>query len=165
MKVTHPVDAELLMAGRDGADGLGLRVWLRMTSCISLIDDGIRRRLREEFNTTRPRFDCLAHLASAPDGLTLGTLSRRMMVSNGNVTGIAKRLIADGLVHRRPHPEDRRVTRVALTEKGVEAHRAMAAAYEDCVNDLLSGLDDADREVLATVLSLLRNSILARQDD
>jgi DNA-binding MarR family transcriptional regulator len=164
MDATPSVDVESVMLGRSDLDGQGLRVWLRMASCVALMDEGIRRRLRADFNTTRPRFDFMAHLASAPQGLTLGELSRRMMVSNGNITGIAKRLIDDGLVQRQPHPQDKRVTLVALTGDGITAHAAMAAAHESCVDEMLSGLDEADREVLLTVLSLARESIKSRQD-
>jgi DNA-binding MarR family transcriptional regulator len=162
MSLTHPTDAELIMVGRDVGDALSLRVWLRMTSCVSMIDDEIRRRLREQFGTTRPRFDFMAHLAGVPEGLTLGELSQRMLVSNGNMTGIAKRLMDDGLIERLPHAADKRITRVSLTEKGIKQHRAMADAYEHCVEEMLNALDEPDKEVMLTVLSMLRNSVATR---
>ncbi|MEM8877139.1 MAG: MarR family transcriptional regulator [Pseudomonadota bacterium] len=162
MNATYPIDAELLLAGRDDISDPALRVWLRISSCVALIDEELRRRLREGFGTTRPRFDFLAHLASAPDGLTLGELSQRMMVSNGNMTGLAKRLLQEGLIERRPEVTDRRITRVVLTEDGAEAQAAMAQTYEDCVSDLLTDLDHADKEVLLTVMSLLKSSVKSR---
>lgn len=162
MELAHPVDAELLLSRRDSVSDSSMRIWLRMSSCVALIDEEIRRLLREEFQTTRPRFDFKAHLASAPDGLTLGELSQRMMVSNGNMTGIAKRLLDDGLIQRHIDMNDRRITRVSLTPRGEELHADMAEAYEGCVSRLLSDLDDADKEVFLTVLSLLKNSALQR---
>ena len=162
MNIPYPVDAELLLSGRDDISDPALRVWLRISSCVALIDEALRRRLREGFGTTRPRFDFLAHLASAPDGLTLGELSQRMMVSNGNMTGLARRLMQEGLVKRRPDITDRRITRVVLTRDGAKAQAAMAKVYEECVSDLLTDLDHADKEVLLTVMSLLKKSVKSR---
>ena len=61
----------------------------------------MRRRLRDSFDVTLPRFDLMAQLDRAPNGMTLGELSQRMMVSNGNVTGLVDRLVAQGLLARR----------------------------------------------------------------
>ena len=62
----------------------------------------------------------------APGGLTMGQLSRRLMVSNGNVTGLIDRLVGEGLVIREPDPQDRRIQRVALTKSGTAAFAKMA---------------------------------------
>ena len=86
-----------------------LRLWLRLLACSTTIEREIRRRLREEFDTTLPRFDLLAQLERAPKGMTLGEVSRRMMVSNGNITGLVERLVEDGQVSRTALPSDRRV--------------------------------------------------------
>ena len=67
-----------------------LRLWLRLLTCTTLIEGEVRRRLRQEFDVTLPRFDLMAQLDKAPGGMTLGELSRRMMVSNGNVTGLVR---------------------------------------------------------------------------
>src|ERR1700738_5660109 len=65
--------------------GNELRLWLRLLTCTTLIEGEVRRRLRQEFDVTLPRFDLMAQLDKAPGGMTLGELSRRVMVSNGNV--------------------------------------------------------------------------------
>ncbi len=76
----------------------------------------MRNGLRETFDITLPRFDLLAQLDRAPDGMTMGELSDRLMVSNGNVTGLAERLVSEGLVARpalaaRPPREPRQARR------------------------------------------------------
>ena len=77
-----------------------LRLWLRLLTCTQLIEKQVRGQLREQFDTTLPRFDLMAQLERNPDGLKMNELSRRMMVTGGNVTGITDQLVAEGLVER-----------------------------------------------------------------
>ena len=77
-----------------------LRLWLRLLTCTQLIEKQVRHQLRTEFDTTLPRFDLMAQLERAPDGMKMNELSRRMMVTGGNVTGITDQLVAEGLVER-----------------------------------------------------------------
>ena len=112
------VDLETALAGTPVGHKTDLRLWLRMLSCVNLIQAEIRRRLREQFSTTLPRFDLLAQLERVPDGLTLGEISRRMMVSNGNITALAFSLVKEELVERRSNPADRREQRLFLTPNG-----------------------------------------------
>jgi DNA-binding MarR family transcriptional regulator len=106
-----------------------LRLWLRLLTCTNLIEREIRRRLAEKFKTTLPRFDLFAQLERAPTGMTLGDLSRRMMVTNGNVTGLVDRLLESGHLERFSLPNDRRVQIVKLTVKGRTAFARMANAH------------------------------------
>jgi DNA-binding MarR family transcriptional regulator len=113
----------------------------------------VRRRLRLHFETTLPRFDLLAQLERAgPEGLTLGEVSRRMMVSNGNVTGIAARLVAEGLVARRANPADRRAGTLRLTPRGRREFARQSAAHEDWIAELLAGLAPAEQAALHRLL-------------
>ena len=112
-----PLDAETKVAERPADHEAELRLWLRLLTCTTLIEGEVRRRLRDEFDVTLPRFDLMAQLDKAPNGMTLGELSQRMMVSNGNVTGLAERLVEQGLLDRRPSPNDRRAQIVSLTGK------------------------------------------------
>ena len=99
-----PLDAETKVAERPGDHEAELRLWLRLLTCTTLIECEIRQRLRAEFDVTLPRFDLMAQLDKAPNGMTLGELSQRMMVSNGNITGLVDRLTEQGLIRRRPAP-------------------------------------------------------------
>lgn len=129
-----------------------LRLWLRMLACTQLIEHRVRSRLREQFDTTLPRFDLMAQLERSPDGLKMNELSRRMMVTGGNVTGIADQLEAEGLVERLAVANDRRALCIRLTEAGRNAFAEMAAVHEGWIVDALSGL--SEREV-ATLHKLL----------
>src|SRR3979490_3504754 len=81
--------------------GNELRLWLRLLTCTTLIEGEVRSRLRERFDVTLPRFDLMAQLDKVPEGMTLSDVSKRMMVSNGNVTGLVERLVASRAPARR----------------------------------------------------------------
>jgi len=100
------------------ADKPNLRLWLRLLTCANMIETEVRSRLRAEYDVTLPRFDLMAQLEKSPDGLTMSELSRRLMVSNGNITGIVDRLVAEKLITRTPNPNDRRAQFVRLTRGG-----------------------------------------------
>lgn len=136
-----------------------LRLWLRLLTCTMLVESRIRSRLRERFATTLPRFDLMAQLERHPEGLRMGELSQRMMVTGGNVTGITATLVAEGLVERRAIPGDRRAQAVRLTASGKQAFDAMAAEHERWVRELLGGLSPADRDRLHALLGRLKKSI------
>lgn len=136
-----------------------LRLWLRLLTCSTLIEKSIRARLAAAFDTTLPRFDVLAALERAPEGLQLGELSSSLLVSKGNVTGVIARLVAEGLVDRRVDRNDTRVARVSLTEAGHAAFRAMAAAHEAWVEEMFHGLDQDDQVQLMAILTRLRRTL------
>lgn len=134
------------------SDRLQLRVWLRLLTCTNLMEGRVRQALHQSFGVTLPRFDVLAQLERAPEGLTMGALSRRLMVSGGNVTGLVDRLVEEGLVERRPVPGDRRAQIVRLSEAGKQSFGAMLPRHRRWIEDMLSGLN---REEMATLLALL----------
>ncbi|MDR5745618.1 MarR family transcriptional regulator [Caballeronia sp. LZ029] len=125
-----------------GADShMGLRLWLRMLTTTNLVQAELRKRLRTEFDTTLPRFDLMAQLERHPEGLKMTELSRRMMVTGGNVTGITDQLEKEGLVSRYTDPNDRRSTSVRLTPQGRTAFDKMATAHEQWVVEMFGGLE------------------------
>ena len=142
-------------------DKLELRVWLRLLTCANLIETRVRAGLREEFDVTLPRFDVLAQLDRAPAGLSMGELSDRLMVSNGNVTGLIDRLVAEGHVARLPAPSDRRQSRVKLTPAGKRAFDAMTPRHERWIDDLLAGLSRTEMAQLLELLAKLKQSAVA----
>ncbi|MDR6819262.1 DNA-binding MarR family transcriptional regulator [Neorhizobium sp. 2083] len=135
------VDLEIIVQGVQGRSKPELRLWLRMLSTTKLISQEIRRRLRTEFGATLPQFDLMAQLYREKDGLRLGELSRRTMVTNGNVTGLVERLEADGYVQRLTPDGDRRVTVAKLTDAGTMLFAAMAAAHEGWLQDMMADVD------------------------
>jgi len=133
-----------------------LRLWLQMLKATRHIENRLRENMRNTFSTTLPRFDVLAMLDRVPEGLKMSELSSRLMVSNGNVTGIIDRLVKDGLVVRVPIEGDRRATLVRLTQRGREAFAEMAATHEAWVDELFAPLGQDDIERAMEMLALLR---------
>jgi DNA-binding MarR family transcriptional regulator len=123
------------------SDHAALRLWLRMLSCTTQVEAEIRRRLRSRFDTSLPRFDYLAQLHRYPEGLKMRDLSRSLMVTGGNVTGLTDDLERDGLVVRESSPTDRRSWIVRLTAEGRRSFEAMAKEHERWVIEIFGQLD------------------------
>jgi DNA-binding MarR family transcriptional regulator len=153
-----PLDSETKAAERPGDHQAELRLWLRLLTCTTLIEGEIRSRLREGFDVTLPRFDLMAQLDKAPNGMTLGELSQRMMVSNGNVTGLVERLVSLNLVERKPAPNDRRAMIVTLTAEGRRTFRSLARTHEDWIADIFADLSQAEMDTLMKLLAKTKTS-------
>lgn len=136
----------------DPASKERLRLWLRLLRASRQIETELRERLRLEFGTTLPRFDVLAALYRNSTGMLMSELSRHLMVSNGNVTGIVDRLVADKLVTRTSRQGDRRASIVQLTPLGHESFGQMAAAHETWVDELLSAFSPNQAQQLVHLL-------------
>jgi DNA-binding MarR family transcriptional regulator len=141
-------------------DHRALRLWLRMLTCTQMIERQIRNELRLRFATTLPRFDLMSQLERHPEGLKMNELSRRMMVTGGNVTGITDQLAKEGLVERQPLPTDRRAFRVKLTRAGSRAFAEMAREHETWVVGLLSGLTRREHQDLLGLLAKVKRHAL-----
>lgn len=165
----NPVTDPLPMSDRTSApdqesraresDHLALRLWLRLLSCTQRIETPLRKRLRDRFDGSLPRFDLMAQLDRHPQGLKMRELSERLMVTGGNVTGLTDRLVQEGLVERQEDASDRRAFSVRLTEEGRRQFRTMAREHEDWVAELLGGLDPAAQASLFDLLGRLKTSL------
>jgi DNA-binding MarR family transcriptional regulator len=156
---TAALDAETKIAEAPGDHKAELRLWLRLLATNTLIETEIRRRLRERFGVTLPRFDLMAQLERKPHGMTLGELSQRMMVTNGNVTGLVDRLLAEEVILRKQHKSDRRSHIVSLTEKGRRQFARMAKEHENWIATMFGGLSQSDAAMLTTLLGKLKTSV------
>ena len=160
--MSNTVDSEQkrdLESSLHAEDKLELRVWLRLLTCSNLIERHVRSGLRYNFKTTLPRFDVLAQLDRAPDGMTMGQLSSHLMVSNGNITGLIDRLVQEDLVTRSPAPADRRTQMVRLTINGKVALDDMLPVHEAWIADLMAGMGREDMADLLEVLARLKGSL------
>ena len=129
-----------------------LRLWLKLLKTSSIIEAELRRRLREQFGSTLPRFDVMSALARTPEGLKMSEISSLLKVSNGNVTGIVERLVEDGHALRLAVPGDRRANRVKLTAAGSKAFADLAAEHEGWIDDMLGELGPGQIETLSDLL-------------
>ncbi len=143
-----------------GDDHRALRLWLRLLTCTHLIEREVRARLRARFDTTLPRFDLMSQLWRYPEGLKMNELSRHLMVTGGNVTGIVDPLEKAGLVERADDPVDRRAWRVRLTRAGRREFAAMARTHEEWIVELLDGLSRREHAELYRLLGRMKQATM-----
>lgn len=141
-----------------------LRLWLRLFSCSNMIEQRMRNLLKEKFGTTLPRFDFMSLLYRFDEGLSMGELSRWLMVSNGNVTGVAERLEKEGMIKRVPSPTDRRSQIVTMTRKGRAAFEEWAGEHECWITDLFGELNAAEKGQLIDLLAKVKDSVAHSED-
>jgi len=141
-------------------DHHALRLWLRLLTCTQLIERAVRARLRDRFGTTLPRFDLMSQLWRYPEGLKMNELSRHLMVTGGNITGIVDPLEKDGLVERTAEPADRRAYRVRLTRAGRKAFAEMARTHEEWIVELLAGFSRREHAEIYKLLGRLKQVTL-----
>ncbi len=146
-------------------DKEGLRLWLRIVSCSQMVEQEIRTMLREKYDTTLPRFELMAALDRVPDGLTMGELSGWLMVTKGNVTGIAERLSEDGYIKRTPTPTDRRSFCVTLTPKGKKHFKEIENAYEQLLDRLFAEVSLDDSDMFTGVLARVKEAVEEIRDE
>ena len=139
-----------------------VRLWLRLFSCTAAIEKQVQRRFAER-GTTLARFDLLAALDRAGEGMTMGALSRALLVSNGNVTQLVQKLGREGLVRISPSPADRRASIVRLTARGRAEFAALAAAHTDWIDATIGAMDAPARETLYSALGDLKRSLAKGQ--
>ncbi|WP_434725081.1 MarR family winged helix-turn-helix transcriptional regulator [Mesorhizobium sp. RIZ17] len=140
-----------------------LRLWIRLLRASRTIEAELRERLKKEFDTTLPRFDVMAALYRVPEGMLMSDLSRFLLVSNGNVTGIVDRLVSEGLVTRSRRNGDRRTSMVRLTDDGTKSFAAIAAAHESWVGELLGNVSEDEARRLAGMLKSFRSNWEGRE--
>ena len=144
--------AESVAADSAAAAKSRLRLWIRMLRLTRAIESELRDNLRSEFTATLPRFDVMAALYRFPGGMLMSQLSRYLMVSNGNVTGIVNRLVSDGFVERTLRDGDRRTSVVRLSARGMRDFESMARAHESWVDRIFANLSPQEAERLADQL-------------
>jgi len=134
-----------------------MRTHLRIATCYNLLMREARQTIAQRWQLTLPQFDVLAELARAE-------LSRLLLVTSGNLTGIVDRLEEHQLVERRPDVKDRRVIRVALTDKGRRLTDEVLPAHAADIEDILSFMPRGALTQLSELLGLLRDGLHARAD-
>ena len=140
-----------------------LKMWIRLLGVTRAAESELREFLRVGHETTLPRFDVMAALYRAPEGMLMSDLSRFLLVSNGNVTGIVDRLVSEGLVARARRNGDRRTSMVRLTEEGTKSFATIAAAHEGWIGELLGKVSEEDARRLTGMLTSFRSNWEGRE--
>lgn len=152
---------DLAPAGGEGQ--LQGRLWLRLLACTNVVLGRLRRGLRDEFGMTLPAFDLMVQSQRSPNGPTMSELSRRLMVTKGNVSALVERLKAKGLVECRSNPSDGRVQHVHLTEAGQALLAPMLPVAQAWLVELMAGMDDAALTELHELLGRFKATVVANE--
>lgn len=142
-----------------------LSLWVRLITNSNIIEKEVRNLFRSEFGVTLPRFDLMSTLYRETGGLTMGELSKRLLVSNGNVTGIVERLQKEGLVKRWVLPTDRRIYSVGLTTKGRTDFKEQADRHKEWIKDILGNLNDDDLSPMIEMMDNMREALRTRKEN
>ncbi len=140
-------------------DHIELKLWLRLFSCTTQIEDQIKQRLRDQFQISLARFDYMAQLFREPNGLNMSDLSNNLMVTRGNITGLTDELERDGLVIREASPDDRRSWVIKLTPIGYSQFKKMAEVHEKWILEFFSELDPSTIQQMYQVLGKIRHHV------
>jgi DNA-binding MarR family transcriptional regulator len=93
------------------------------------------------------------------DGLSPGEVARRLGLATPTITRAATRMEAAGLLRREPHPDDRRVVRLRLTDRGRALEKAIDAEMSQLTDRALASLTAAERDSLVSALQLVRRNL------
>jgi len=129
-----------------------LRAWVRLLQVHKTVLAEARDELQGDI--TLPRFDLLASL-DREDGQTQTSLSRYLLATAGNLTGLVDRAERDGLVMRRADPADRRLTRVYLTSRGRKLYADATRRHARRIDARFASLEDGELEELIRLLDKL----------
>lgn len=138
---------------------LELRVWLRLLGCTNIILRNLRSNLKERFSVSLPRFDLLAQVARPRLGPSLSELSRRLLVTKGNITDIVVRLEAEKLIERRRDAADGRIQYVFLTDSGRDLLNEMLPAHDLWLKEIMRGLSREELSTLYQALGILTSTL------
>lgn len=136
-----------------------IRLWLYLLSTVKIIESELQLRMRNNFNSSLSRFDILSQLERNPEGIRMGLLSELIIVTAGNITGLATRLEKDGLIVRLPDPDDRRASIIKITQTGLDLFYEMKTQHQAWINELLAGIKSEDKEILSSLLSSTKSKV------
>ncbi|WP_067667263.1 MarR family winged helix-turn-helix transcriptional regulator [Nocardia miyunensis] len=93
------------------------------------------------------------------DGLTPGEVAKRLGLSTPTITRAATRMEAAGLLRREPHPTDRRLVRLHLTDRGRELEATIEHEMAGLTDRALAGFDDDERVAVVRALGRIRRNL------
>ncbi|RCK72614.1 MAG: Transcriptional regulator, MarR family [Ignavibacteriae bacterium] len=136
---------------------LALSLWVKLTRAYTVVQQKAAEDIRKK-GLTVPQFavlECLGHLGE----LSIGELTKKQLVTGGNMTLVLDNLEKEGLIKRKRLEENRRMVKVSLTEKGKQKFYKYFLPHAQFISQLLSVLSQNEQEKLANLLKKLGKSI------
>ncbi|MDI6804887.1 MAG: MarR family transcriptional regulator [Bacteroidota bacterium] len=132
---------------------LTLDLWVKLSRAFAAVNKKATKDI-EKYGLTEPQFgvlECLGHLGQ----LSIGELTRKQLVSPGNMTVVVDNLEKGGLVKRSHEPGNRRVVKVQLTPRGVKKFEEVFFKHAQYITHLTSVLTEKEATILAKLLKKL----------
>ncbi|MBI3189342.1 MAG: MarR family transcriptional regulator [Ignavibacteriales bacterium] len=123
-----------------------LTMWVKLVRAATTMGKRSRENI-ESFGLTEPQFGVFETLGHKGP-LLLGELSKKRLVSGGNITCVVDNLEKEGLVERVHSKDDRRAILVRLTQKGKKLFEEIFTQHAEHITKLASVLSDAEQEEL-----------------
>lgn len=141
---------------RIGQDDLKTRLMNRMTAISSQLTHELNYRMKQELELSLAKYEVLLAIDRSENGqVTMSNLSRKLLVSNANMTGMTSRLQIDGFVEKKALASDRRIFSVALTETGKRILQNAEIKHRIWVNELTAPLNAEEIGILNALFDKL----------
>jgi DNA-binding MarR family transcriptional regulator len=140
---------------------LDLQLWVRLLACTHSAQQLVKANIKDRFGLNQTQFNLLSQLDRAPDGIRMGEIARRTVVTGSNVTAVIDDLVRRGLVSREAAEGDRRAIVIKLTAKGRRAFALMAPVHAQWIQEIFAGVAEADKRALVRQLDALKAAMRA----
>lgn len=111
------------------------------------------------YGLTSATFNVMVVLMGAHRSLSPCEIGEQLLVTRGTVTGLLDSLERQQLVRRRPHPEDRRMLLIELTQQGHCLLERLLPEHYRAMSDILACLTDAEKASFTSVLTKLQEHL------
>ncbi len=138
-----------------------LQLWVRLLACAHGAEQRVKNRIKENFGLNQTQFNLLSQLDRAPDGIRMGEIARRTVVTGSNVTAVVDDLQQRGLVTREVAKGDRRATVIRLTPAGRSLFAEIAPVHAGWIEEIFAGLAETEKRDLVQRLDGLKTAMRA----
>jgi DNA-binding MarR family transcriptional regulator len=138
------------------------RAWRAVLEVHRDVVQHLERDFRESVGLDLLYYDVLLHVSEGQRGRRMTELADAVVLSKSGLTSVVDRMEADGLLERRPDPDDRRAVRVVLTPRGEERFREAAEQHAETVRRIFTSIvTDDEAGVIVDVLGRVRERVRA----
>lgn len=127
----------------------------RLSRLTNTVSNAIAELYRDSFGLSIPDWRVLAVLARYPDSSAQDLVTRTRMDKVAVSRSVA-RMVERALVNRRTDSSDRRLSRLSLSDQGIEVYGRIVPMARDCEARLLESLSATQRQALDDVLVALQ---------
>ncbi|WP_346939003.1 MarR family transcriptional regulator [uncultured Clostridium sp.] len=136
-----------------------------LDDCIAFITNKSAKKLADEFNrrlqehgTTRVQWIALFYIGKAGE-ISQKELSDYMDIKESSMVRLIDRMEKEELVERRKDSEDRRISKIILTDRGKFLKEELMPIGQEFQNDVVKGISKENLEVFKEVLQRMTYNI------